>query len=225
MITANTTNTQNTSATPQSVNSLAKTVKSQTLSQGDFLRLLVTQVKNQDPTKPMDSTQFVSQLAQFSALAGVTELNSTMQGVAKNVQSAQLVQGASLVGHQVLAPGSIGELTENFPLTGAVKLPNATNGLTIRIMDGAGSLVKSFDMGSQNSGLIPFSWDGTHLDGSKAPFGNYYVEANYLENDKLVGANTLIAARVNSVSLASAGLTLSVQNLGEMNLEQVELLM
>lgn len=225
MITTNTTNTNTATVTPKSVNSLAKTVDTQTLSQSDFLQLLVTQVKNQDPTKPMDSTQFVSQLAQFSSLAGVTELNSTMQGVAQNIQSGQLIQGASLVGHQVLAPGSIGELSESTPLIGAVNLPSATNGLTIKILNEAGAIVQSFDMGNQSAGLIPFSWDGTNSDGTKSPLGSYYVEASYLENDKVVGANTLMAARVNSVSLNSSGLTLAVQNLGEVNLDEVEMLM
>ena len=218
--------TQSKNAAPaQSASSLAKTLDSQSLSQTDFLKLLTTQVKNQDPTKPMDSTQFVSQLAQFSALAGVTELNTTMKGVANHLQSSQLVQGASLVGRQVLAPGATGELSGTAPLMGAVNVPASTSSVTLRIQDASGSLVQSFDLGAQPAGTLPFSWDGTRSDGKQAPNGIYHVEASYLENNKPVAADTLMAARVNSVSRDSSGLVLDIQNLGPMGLDKVSMLM
>ncbi|CAK0742252.1 flagellar basal-body rod modification protein FlgD [Gammaproteobacteria bacterium] len=225
-IPSNTTNATSAASKAQgTTSSLAKTLDTQTMGQTDFLRLLVTQVKNQDPTKPMDSTQFVSQLAQFSALAGVTDLNTTMKGVANNLQSSQLVQGASLVGHQVLAPGNIGELSSTAPLMGAVNLPASTSSVIIKIFDSAGTFVQSFDLGSQTAGSVPFSWDGFLSGGQKAPLGNYKVEASYLENNKPVGADTMMAARVNSVALDSSGLMLQVQNLGEVSLNAISMLM
>lgn len=221
----NAANKNNSTTQTTSANSFAKSIDSQALSQTDFLRLLTTQVKNQDPTKPMDSTQFVSQLAQFSALAGVSELNTTMQGVANNIQSSQLVQGASLVGHKVLAPGNVGELTNETPLVGSVNLPTTTDSLALKIFDSAGSLVQTINLGSRAAGAIPFSWDGAGANGQKALPGNYKVEANYLENNKMVGADTMIAARVNSVALAANRLMLQIQNLGEMGIDEVSMLM
>ncbi|CAK0761520.1 flagellar basal-body rod modification protein FlgD [Gammaproteobacteria bacterium] len=198
---------------------------SKTLGQTDFLKLLTTQLKNQDPSKPMDSTQFVSQLAQFSALAGVTDLNTTMKGVSSSLQSSQLVQGTSLVGHQVLATGSRGELTDTLPLTGAVNLPASTNSLTVEVQDAAGHTVQTLSLGNNSAGTIPFSWDGTLANGQHAPSGTYQVKASYLQDGKQVTADTLVAARVNSVALGSSGLVLELEDLGEVGLDQVSMLM
>jgi flagellar basal-body rod modification protein FlgD len=221
----NSTNAANAATSAKKESSLSKALDTQTLSQTDFLELLVAQVKNQDPTKPMDSTQFVSQLAQFSALAGVTELNATMEGVANNLQFNQLVQGASLVGHQALVTGDIGELSSTTPLIGAINLPTSTSSVVLKIEDAAGTLVQSIELGSQEAGMIPFSWDGTRSDGQQASPGAYHVEATYIEDSKSVAADTLVATQVNSVSLNSSGLLLDVQNLGEVTLDQISMLM
>jgi len=202
----------------------SKAIDSQSLSQKDFLQLLTTQVKNQDPTKPMDSTQFVSQLAQFSALAGVTELNTTMQGVANNIQSSQLIQGASLIGHKVLAPGNVGELAESSPFIGSVDVPASTDSVMLKIFDDKGSLVNTLNLGSQAAGAVPFSWDGRKANGQQAQPGNYKVEATYLEKNKMVGANTMIAARINGVALDANQLMLQIQNIGEISISQVAML-
>ncbi|CAK0778261.1 flagellar basal-body rod modification protein FlgD [Gammaproteobacteria bacterium] len=228
MTTINTTNAAsaaNTATRTSESNPLSAINQDKSLSQKDFLTLLVSQVKNQDPTKPMDSTQFVSQLAQYSALAGITDLNTTMKGVATNLQSNQLVQGTSLVGHQVLAPGSRGELSDASPLMGAINLPASTNSVTVQVQDSAGHLVQTLNLGNQQTGMVPFSWDGTLANGQQAPSGTYQLKATYLQGDKQVAADTLVAARVNSVALGSSGLTLRLQDLGEMSLDQVSMLM
>jgi len=210
---------------PANSNALSGLNSSQALGQTDFLKLLTTQLKNQDPTKAMDSTQFVSQLAQFSALAGVTDLNTTMKGVATNLQSNQVVQGASLVGRQVLAPGSYGELSDTAPLTGAINMPDSSDAVTLQVQDSTGQLVQTLNLGTHQAGMVPFAWDGIRSDGTQAPSGTYQVKANYLQDNKQVAADTLVAARVNSVALGSSGLLLEVQNLGEVGLDQVSMLM
>ncbi len=212
-----------TKATDQSVSSALGS--SQSLSQSDFLQLLVTQVKNQDPTKPMDSTQFVSQMAQFSSLSGITSLNTTMTGVAQSMQSSQLLQGALLVGQQVLAPGSSAELSSTTPLMGAVTLPASASGVTVQIADASGNSVQTISLGTQNAGQIPFSWDGTQANGKQAPSGTYQISASYLQNNQAVAASTQVAARVNSVALGSSGLMLDIQDVGKMNLSQVSMIM
>ncbi len=197
----------------------------QALTQGDFLKLLVTQVQNQDPTKPMDSTQFVSQLAQFSSLAGITSLNTTMTGVSNSMQTSQLLQGTALVGQDVLAPGSVADLTSTTPLMGAVTLPASSNGVTVKIADTSGNVVQSINLGSQQAGNVSFSWDGMQANGKTAPVGTYQISASYLQNNQPVNATTLVAARVNSVALGSSGLSLELQNIGTMNLSQVSMIL
>src|SRR4051812_6621537 len=85
---------------------LSKTTaaKKQELGQGDFLRLMTEQLKNQDPLKPMESTQFLAQLAQFTSVQGIQNLNTSFGSLASSLTSNQALQGASLVGERVLVP-------------------------------------------------------------------------------------------------------------------------
>jgi len=194
----------------------------QSLGQTDFLKLLTVQLKSQDPTKPLDSTQFVSQLAQFSSLAGITSLNSTMQGIATNLQSNQLLQGASLVGKDALVPGNTGVLSATHTsFSGSVAVPASTSSVTVKVYDEKGTLMQTLDLGTQQSGLAAFTWDGTCADGSTAPPGKYTVKAEYQDNGKTVAADTLMSGRVVSVAITGSSLALDVEGIGVTTLDQV----
>src|ERR1700743_1028244 len=87
-------------------------LQQQTLNQSDFLKLMVTQMTNQDPTKPMDSTQMVAQMAQFSQVAATQELQQPFDTLASNLTGDQFVRASALVGHDALVPSDTGKLVD-----------------------------------------------------------------------------------------------------------------
>ncbi|HVT36879.1 MAG TPA: flagellar hook capping FlgD N-terminal domain-containing protein, partial [Nevskiaceae bacterium] len=126
---------------------------SQTLDQADFLKLMTTQLQYQDPMKPLDNAEFVSQMAQFSTVSGI-----------------QSLQAASLVGRDVLVPASSGYLADGGVLAGGAQV-SASGDVTVQIRDASGAVVRNLDLGTQPSGLATFVWDGKGDDGSTLPAG------------------------------------------------------
>jgi len=116
-------------------------LQQQTLSQSDFLKLMVTQMTNQDPTKPMDSTQMVAQMAQFSQVAATQELQSSFDTLATNLTGDQFVRAASLVGQEVLVPSTAGQLT-NSEMDGAVNVGTSGTYVNVHTAEFPGGAVR-----------------------------------------------------------------------------------
>jgi flagellar basal-body rod modification protein FlgD len=188
------------------------------LGQSDFLKLMLTQFKNQDPTKPVDSAQYVAQLAQFSQVQGLADLNSAFKTLSDSVTSNQALQASSLLGREVLVPGSIATLAQGGTLSGAVDLPQSSGRVTVNIIDGSGSIVRQINLGAHGKGLADFQWDGRNTDGTAAAAGVYTVQAQSIDGNGVASASsTLINATVQSVTMGAgqSGLTLSLQGLGD----------
>ncbi|KAF1005514.1 MAG: Basal-body rod modification protein FlgD [Luteibacter sp.] len=151
-------------------------LQQQTLSQSDFLKLMVTQMTNQDPTKPMDSTQMVAQMAQFSQVAATQELQQSFDGLSKNLTGDQFVRAASLVGREALVASKAGKLT-NKEMDGAVNVPNSGTYVNVQIKDSSGNVVRTISLGQPDAGLAKFSWDGKSDDGTQLPDGVYQMSA------------------------------------------------
>ncbi|MGN6092838.1 MAG: flagellar hook assembly protein FlgD [Luteibacter jiangsuensis] len=151
-------------------------LQQQTLSQSDFLKLMVTQMTNQDPTKPMDSTQMVAQMAQFSQVAATQELQQSFDSLATNLSGDQFVRAASLVGQEVLVPSSAGKLTDG-TLNGAVNVGTSGTYVNVQVKDQAGNVVRTISLGQPDAGLVKFSWDGKSDDGTQLNDGVYQISA------------------------------------------------
>jgi flagellar basal-body rod modification protein FlgD len=151
-------------------------LQQQTLNQSDFLKLMVTQMTNQDPTKPMDSTQMVAQMAQFSQVAATQELQSSFDTLASNLTGDQFVRAAALVGQEVLVPSTAGKL-EDSTLNGAVNVGTSGTYVNVQIKDTAGNVVRTIDLGQPDAGLTKFSWDGKSDDGTQLADGVYQMSA------------------------------------------------
>ncbi len=207
MSSIDTTSTNYTAATSGTTAAAAKATLSANsrLGQDEFLQLMVAQLKNQDPTKPMDPSQFLGQLAQFSNVSQLTDLNTGVNSLGDKLSFGQVTQAAGLIDHQVLVSGSTARLSDSAPLAGAVDLSASTGSLRVQVYTSGGALVQNLDLGAQQAGLVPFSWDGTLADGSQAPAGAYVVQASYVADGKRVAADTLVAARVQSVAMGGAG--------------------
>ena len=171
------------------------------LNQADFIELLVAQVKNQDPSKPMDPSQFMNQLAQFSTVNGVQELNTAFGSLSDKLASGQSIQAAALVGRTVMAPGGETVLNDSGGISGQLELPEASNGVTLKIYNARGELVRSLPLGPSEAGTLQFNWDGFTDSGEAAGGGRYQVTAEALIGGETQALAVSVATRIDSVTL------------------------
>jgi flagellar basal-body rod modification protein FlgD len=204
---------------------VSSAAKKDTLGQGAFLELMVTQLKNQDPFKPVDPSAFLGQLAQFGTVTGIQEMQSSISTLADSLRSSQVLDGTSLVGHEVIAAGNKATLGATGDVDGLVDLPEGVSAAAIAITDAAGTLVRRMQLPAQQ-GSYEFTWDGKADNGSRAPAGNYTIQA--IAN--VGGANQQLemqlASKVGSVTIdpTNHGLTLNT-NIGPIALADVRRVM
>ena len=193
------------------------------LGQEDFLTLMITQFRNQDPFEPMDNGEFLGQLAQFSTVNGIDSLNGAFAGLAGAIRDEQALQAASLVGRSVLAETDAAYFDGSTPIGGAVDLAAAAGSVQIDITDEAGQLIRSIDLGEQPPGLVRFNWDGLDRDGDVAANGNYRVSARVIRGQNVESSPAFIDARIESVTLGrfGAGMTLNLAGGNSLALSQV----
>jgi len=145
--------------------------------QSTFLQLLVTQLQNQDPTSPMDSSQMTSQLAQINTVSGISQLNTTLQSVQTQLTATQQLQASSLIGKDVLAPGTTFAVSSGTAAGFGVEVGSAATDVTVTIKNSAGTTVQTLDLGAQSAGAVPISWNGETSAGTQAPEGTYTISA------------------------------------------------
>jgi flagellar basal-body rod modification protein FlgD len=196
-----------------------------TLGGTDFLTLMLAQLKNQDPTNPVDSNTFLSQLASLSEVQGITNLNTAFSTLSGSLTSSQALQASSLLGHQALVSSGTATLsTAGSTITGAVQVPQTSAGVTVNISNAAGVLVQQVSLGAQSAGLANFTWDGKEGDGSAAPAGTYTLTAQVDGVSAGTAVGTFVNGTVESVTMASGstGMTLNVAGLGSVAYSKVQ---
>lgn len=171
------------------------------MGQDTFLKLMTTQMNNQDPFNPMDSNQFLSQLAQLNTVSSLQQIQSSFSQISDDMYSNQALMGASLIGRQVLVNSDTGDLTQSGSFSGAVKLDQDAAGVQITIKDAGGQIVRKLDLGPQAAGQIPFSWDGLDSQGNRLPAGSYQFEATAGSGQSTQSASILLGRQVASVTL------------------------
>ncbi|UJJ57615.1 flagellar hook assembly protein FlgD [Rhodanobacter denitrificans] len=191
--------------------------KDKTLSQADFLSLLTQQMRNQDPTKPMDSSQMVSQLAQISQVSATQALQSSFDGLSAALQGNQILQASDMVGRNVVVPSAAGTL-RNGGLDGAVNVPDGGGQVLVKISDTHGNVLRTISLGTPPAGLARFHWDGTGDGGQALPAGTYGLAAQ--AGDTAVA--TYVSGKVTGVGMTgSDGVYLDVDGFGGALLSQV----
>ena len=189
-------------------------VDSEELGQEEFLQLMLTQLKNQDPFKPMESGEFLGQLAQFGTVTGLGELKQSFESLSGSLVSDQALQAASLVGRSVMIESGEGVLQPEAPLTGAVELPIGSSSVSVQVTDATGQVIRQLELGTQAEGLVGFRWGGETDAGIVAPPGRYFVSAQYFNGQEMQSASTLIDASVDSVTVGAGGLAINLRGLG-----------
>jgi flagellar basal-body rod modification protein FlgD len=185
------------------------------LGQEDFMHLMITQLKNQDPFKPMESGEFLGQLAQFGTVSGLAGLQESFDSLASSLVSNQALQASSLVGRSALAEASSLGIAAGERVTGAVDLTAASSDVTVTIRDATGEPVRVLELGAQPVGLTPFAWDGLTDDGDRTPAGRYTFTADYRSGTERVAADTLLSSSIDSVVLGAKGFSVALRGIGE----------
>ncbi len=189
--------------------------------QSQFMTLLVTQLQNQDPTNPMDSTQMTSQLAQISTVSGIQQLNTTLQSLMSTYQAGQSVQAASMIGKTVLANGSTLSWNGSQPVGYGVNLSSAADTVAVNVLDASGQSVDTIKLGAQPAGVLNLSWNGKASNGSVLPSGDYTVQVTASNAGAAVAAQPLVSGQVTSVLNDAQGAQLDVAGVGTVSLSSV----
>lgn len=190
-------------------------------SEDRFLKLLVTQMRNQDPLNPLDNAQVTSQMAQLSTVTGIEKLNKALQAMSGSFASSQSLQAAGMIGRSVLAPGS-GLLLQGGAAAGGFELKQSVDHAVVTIKGAAGNTLRSVDLGAQQAGNVMFQWDGVTDNGAIAPSGSYKFEVSATQGGKKVEAASLALGKVGSVSLGTSGVTLNTDVLGSVDVTSVK---
>jgi flagellar basal-body rod modification protein FlgD len=186
-----------------------------TLDQNSFLKLMIAQFRNQDPTKPKDPSEFLGQLAQFSTVSGIEQMQTSISALADSLRSGSVMNGANLVGRDVLVPNAAIDLAANEPIQGALDVPSGVASVDVVIKDQTGQLVRRMAVPA-NGAATSFAWDGVTDQGGTAPAGRYQISATARIGNTSESVDVLLSTRVSSVTIdpKTNDLILNTRNVG-----------
>jgi flagellar basal-body rod modification protein FlgD len=175
-------------------------------SQDRFLKLLVAQLNNQDPMNPMDNAQMTSQMAQINTVSGIQQLNETIKSMSTQFTSMQVMQGASMIGREVMTEGNTLAINAGVA-KGAVDLSGAADRVTVQVKSPGGQLLDTINLGSLPAGRTNFTWDASKYTGTGTP--TFKITAT--QGTTAVTATALTRNAVESVSSDTAGMTVTLK--------------
>jgi len=195
-------NSKNASATTSAAN----------LGKQDFLKLFTAQLNNQDPLDPVKNEAFVAQLAQFSQLEALTNIQTSMDGFVNSMSAEKLLGSASLIGKRISVPDAPSELMSGGSIDATIDLPQGASGVALTVFDSNGNKVQDLVAGPQLPGTVDLSWNGTDALGNAVPPGTYYLSANAVVGGKTtkVSVNTLATVRSITTNPADGSISLDV---------------
>lgn len=206
------------------------------LGQKQFLELMIAQLKNQDPLSPQENGEFIAQLAQFSSVESLDNLNNRFEEFASGFSSNQALQASSLVGRSVTIDTDVTLYRRGSVISGAVDVPQSTSDMKISIYNAdSGNLIKQIPLGSVSKGEMVFRWDGANFEvngnmieygtsgATLPPEGKYRIVAESKVDGKVQQLDMALSANVNSVTVNSSGaLVLNLAGLGPVSIRDVK---
>ena len=192
------------------------------LGQEDFLKLMTTQLQNQDPFAPMENGEFIAQMAQFSTVTGITSMDESLKNVAAKLGETRIATAANMLGHSVLVPGKIARADDDGSVNGVIDLPSASTNVNVVFKSQNGEIIDTINLGNQSSGLVGFAWHGApkEMIENDAPI---FVEAYANSGKGMEGVSSSIFAEVLSSSAGDgdSGVMLDVRDYGTISANEV----
>ena len=192
------------------------------LGQEDFLKLMTTQLQNQDPFAPMENGEFIAQMAQFSTVTGITSMDESLKNVAAKLGETRIATAANMLGHSVLVPGKIARADDDGSVNGVIDLPSASTSVNVVFKSQNGEIIDTINLGNQSSGLVGFAWHGAPKDmlENDEPI---FVEAYANSGKGMEGVSSSIFAEVLSSSAGDgdSGVMLDVRDYGTISANEV----
>ena len=189
-------------------------------AQDRFLKLLVAQLNNQDPMNPLDNAQMTSQIAQINTVTGIQQLNQTMQSMATQFNSLQVMQGTTLIGRSVMTEGSTLSVADKTG-KGGFELGSAATGVKIEVMTAGGQVIDTVDMGAQSAGRHTFEWDASNYTGATDAL-QFRVKA--VNGSTPIDAGALSLSKVTAAGAENGQLVLTLANGKTINYDQIKAL-
>ena len=185
------------------------------IGQEQFLKLMTTQLQNQDPFKPMESGEFLGQIAQFSTVSGIQDLQKSFEQFSTSMVPNQGLQAAGLINRNVLVPADFLPLNAE-GMNAAVELPGAASSVNVSIYSASGQLVHNFNLGALGEGVTRYQWDGSLPDGSKAPAGHYKLAVDALIDGENIAVKNYANLPVESITFGGSGneVNVNIRDLG-----------
>lgn len=182
-----------------------------------FLKLLVAQMQNQDPLSPMDNAQVTSQMAQIQSVTGIENLNKTVQGLSGQFVQMQALQGASLIGREVIVPGNK-IVIANGVGEGGFELNSAADSVKVEVLGPSGHVLDTLNLGAQAAGAHNFSWNA----GSNATATGVTFRVTAMSGSTNLDSTPLMHDTVSAINTSGDSLTLELKNSGNVAYSQVK---
>ncbi len=193
-------------STNDTTNAAAAAMKKATgLNKDDFLQLLVTQLKNQDPLNPQDSSAFVAQLAQLTQVEQTYNINTNLQNLLNSMNNGTTLSSVSFIGKSVMAQGSQVALTSGSPTSLGFYLPSAASQLVVKVQDASGSTVRTLTQGATSAGAGSLAWDGKTDSGQTLPSGTYSFSVSGVDaSGQTFSGASMVQGTVTGMDLSGA---------------------
>lgn len=178
----------------------------------EFLTLFTAQLQNQNPLEPVKNEAFVAQLAQFSQLEALTNMQGSLDSFVKSMSGERMLGSAALIGKKVSVTDTPTQLTAGGTIEGSIDLPTGASSVQLSVFDSQGRLVQELTAGPQLPGTAPIAWNGMDAAGKPAPSGMYLLSATAVVNGKSspIPVNTLSTVRAISSNPTDGSVSVEV---------------
>ena len=204
-----------TTTSAQAAAAAAAKSSNQTIDQAGFLKLLTTQLQTQDPTAPTDDNTMVQQMATFSQVAGITEMNQSLTSMAANMSASRFGDASGWIGRAALISGDVATQASTGAYAGQITLPADSKDVTLSLVNSSGQTVYSKDLGAKAQGDVSWSWDGKDTAGNATTDGALQVIVSSTGTDGKSQSPTLATwNEIQSVKSPATGTTQLITGLG-----------
>lgn len=178
----------------------------------NFLKLLVAQIQNQDPTSPMDASTMTAQMSNLNMVQSMQDMNSSLSSLLAQMQASNFVTQASSIGHSPLVAGNVIQYSGSGNVMMGANAANALSNLTATITDSSGNVVNQVNLGAVQAGMTNFAWSGVDSNGTQLPAGKYYIQFVGTNSSGATDASTTayVASPVATVSKSADGKTVNL---------------